>query len=246
MLTYLYSSAIKAALGKLGLRTYHLHEVSHNPPDGEIWIQACLARKGKRPPLTREEWDMILGDFNASIDVPGAAFMPELVAAYPEAKVLIHQREFESWYKSVTGAKQTQLDDKLLVPLMYLDTTVLRPYRRMISFVTAQLFGPALYEKENLRRVHKDVHNEVRRIVPKDRLLEFKLAQGWKPLCQFLGREIPKEPFPHLNDAADFKEKCYWMRVTGYRRLWKQWSSTFYLTSLAVFALSIAKLNGFL
>mmetsp|Transcript_34667 Transcript_34667/g.80170 ORF Transcript_34667/g.80170 Transcript_34667/m.80170 type:complete len:133 (-) Transcript_34667:331-729(-) len=43
----------------------------------------------------------------------------------------------------------------------------------------------------------------VRKTVPKERLLEFDVRQGWTPLCKFLGKdEPPKEkPFPHINDG---------------------------------------------
>jgi hypothetical protein len=45
-------------------------------------------------------------------------------------------------------------------------------------------------------------HNEhIREIVPKERLLEFKAADGWEPLCQFLGREAPEGGYPHRNDS---------------------------------------------
>ncbi len=42
--------------------------------------------------------------------------------------------------------------------------------------------------------------------MPADRLLEFEVSQGWKPLCDFLGRPVPDEPFPRLNDAQAFHE----------------------------------------
>lgn len=25
------------------------------------------------------------------------------------------------------------------------------------------------------------------------------MEDGWEPLCEFLGKEVPDEPFPHLN-----------------------------------------------
>jgi len=39
-------------------------------------------------------------------------------------------------------------------------------------------------------------------VVRKDRLLDFKLGDGWEPLCEFLGKTVPAEPYPHVNDAA--------------------------------------------
>ena len=41
----------------------------------------------------------------------------------------------------------------------------------------------------------------VRRVTPPERLLEYKLGDGWKPLCEFLGVEIPDVPFPNINDS---------------------------------------------
>ena len=42
---------------------------------------------------------------------------------------------------------------------------------------------------------------------PKDRLLDFKLKDGWGPLCAFLGKDIPDAPFPRVNETGAFKEK---------------------------------------
>jgi Sulfotransferase domain len=32
-------------------------------------------------------------------------------------------------------------------------------------------------------------------------VLEFQVQEGWEPLCKFLGKDIPKEPFPHINEG---------------------------------------------
>src|SRR5215210_1559530 len=41
---------------------------------------------------------------------------------------------------------------------------------------------------------------EVKERVPARRLLVCEVKQGWEPLCEFLGVEAPREPFPHLNE----------------------------------------------
>lgn len=47
------------------------------------------------------------------------------------------------------------------------------------------------------------VHNEhIRAIVPPKNLLEFTAADGWGPLCEFLGTDLPDEPYPHLNESS--------------------------------------------
>lgn len=37
----------------------------------------------------------------------------------------------------------------------------------------------------------------------KDRLLEFKAADGWELLCEFSGREVPKQAYLHRNDSHE-------------------------------------------
>jgi hypothetical protein len=46
--------------------------------------------------------------------------------------------------------------------------------------------------------------------------LEFESKQGWKPLCEFLGKEIPDEEYPHSSNAtstASFHGVLYWIRL---------------------------------
>jgi hypothetical protein len=37
-------------------------------------------------------------------------------------------------------------------------------------------------------------------------LLVFDVAEGWEPLCRFLGVDLPAEPFPRLNNTEQFWE----------------------------------------
>ena len=41
----------------------------------------------------------------------------------------------------------------------------------------------------------------MRSLVPKEKLLEMEIGQGWGPLCEFLGCPVPDEPFPRVNDS---------------------------------------------
>ena len=41
--------------------------------------------------------------------------------------------------------------------------------------------------------------------MPKHRLLEYEVKEGWEPLCRFLGKEVPVgEAFPNVNDSKYF------------------------------------------
>ena len=39
--------------------------------------------------------------------------------------------------------------------------------------------------------------NKIRTAVAAERILEFKVQDGWTPLCKFLNKDIPTEDFPH-------------------------------------------------
>ncbi len=72
----------------------------------------------------------------------------------------------------------------------------------------------------------KDKYREhyaiVRRVTPKERLLEYKLSDGWGPLCAFLGKPIPEIPFPHVNEREYLDEKVRFTLIRGMKRLlWK-------------------------
>ncbi|WP_263493748.1 MULTISPECIES: sulfotransferase [unclassified Mesorhizobium] len=47
---------------------------------------------------------------------------------------------------------------------------------------------------------------EVKAAVPPERLLVFKVSEGWAPLCHFLDVAQPNEPFPNLNDRETIKK----------------------------------------
>lgn len=47
----------------------------------------------------------------------------------------------------------------------------------------------------------------IRGLVPKERLLEWTVEDGWEPLCEFLDKPVPEEPFPHANTAAGWHGK---------------------------------------
>ena len=52
------------------------------------------------------------------------------------------------------------------------------------------------FRNAGLEKERMEAEAEVRRAIAPERLLAFDVAEGWAPLCRFLGAEIPKTPFP--------------------------------------------------
>ena len=65
------------------------------------WKDPAAAKDANGLKLTREDFDVVLGSCVGVSDLPGAAFARELIAAYPEAKVILNSRgDMEGWRKS--------------------------------------------------------------------------------------------------------------------------------------------------
>ena len=57
---------------------------------------------------------------------------------------------------------------------------------------------------------------EVKRTVPKEKLLIFSVKEGWGPLCKFLDAPIPDVPFPNTNDSAQMKKYVKLNQIKAY------------------------------
>jgi len=63
----------------------------------------------------------------------------------------------------------------------------------------------------------------LKRVVPEGKLLFFDVKDGWEPLCETLGKEVPDVPFPRVNDSKTTEELAQKMEVKGLQR----WAVTF-------------------
>ena len=66
--------------------------------------------------------------------------------------------------------------------------------------------------REGFRRHYEHVHA----VVPAEKMLVFKPEDGWKPLCDFFGKPVPDEPYPHVNEGefvANLYYILFWSRL---------------------------------
>jgi len=87
------TNSLKLALEQLlGGRCHHMHEVMARPELVGLWMAAADGRP---------DWDAIFAGDVATVDWPATAFWRELVAANPDAKVLLSMRATpEAWWRS--------------------------------------------------------------------------------------------------------------------------------------------------
>nr|XP_039254238.1 uncharacterized protein LOC120331228 [Styela clava] len=56
-----------------------------------------------------------------------------------------------------------------------------------------------ILDQDQYAKYYEDHNNDVLENAPRDQLLIFNVKEGWDPVCQFLGHELPDVPFPHEN-----------------------------------------------
>ena len=181
------TESLKMALEILGYGPCHHMKVVLSDPDQEALWRRVVA--GETIP-----WETLYDGHNSAVDFPTAFYWRELTAHYPEPPLIMTVRSSESWYASMT---------KSVFPTLKKLTDPGSVGSAMISQGTFDGRGDdpdhavAVYEKHN---------NDVQSAFSSDRLLVYELGSGWTPLCEFLGKSIPDEDYPHSNTAEEFDE----------------------------------------
>jgi len=161
----------------------------------------------------RAEWHKLFDGFAATVDYPGAFFHQELLAAFPDAKVVLSVRDGRAWARSMRSTIWAVLHDDgslahhLAVAQGFIDPAM-RAYTEFMGDMIgrAGLFGPTpqRYDEDALVAGMERHNAAVRAHVPTGQLLEWSPADGWEPLCEFLEAPVPDVPLPRVNDSASF------------------------------------------
>lgn len=188
--------SLKAALETLGFDPcHHMAEVFKHPAQAKLWHRAVLGkRRGESI-----DWEGLLGGYQAAVDWPGCHFWEEMMRAFPEAKVLLSVRDPDRWYES---AHRTIFQVRRSGFWLLYAIPVVRWIPKMLDAIWEDTFGRDFGDRAHAKRVFERHVQDVREKVPAERLLVYEVGQGWEPLCEYLGVEVPEEPFPHLNDSA--------------------------------------------
>ncbi|KAJ7323597.1 P-loop containing nucleoside triphosphate hydrolase protein [Mycena albidolilacea] len=204
------TTSLRIALEKLGYKeTNHGSAVFKNMREIEMWTEAVNAKFfGIGKPYGRAEWDQLLGHCMAVTDLPHLLFAEELVAAYPEAKVVLTLRDPDSWGTSFANTMLYRMrapGGSLLAWLLPQTAGKLYQYGHVVWLAMFKT-KPADLTIEKAKARYVAYYEEVRRMVPRERLLEYRVGEGWEPLCKFLGKPIPEESFPRTNDTQVFND----------------------------------------
>lgn len=190
------TKSTKDALEQLGFAPcHHMYEVVAHPEQVAHW-QAVAAGE----PV---DWSEVFAGYAAQVDWPGAHVWRELSVAFPDARVVHTVRPEETWYKSFSRTIGKLFSTYRQMPLPphirdMMDATM--------DMVGRKTFGGDMGDRETALAAYRLRTEQVRAAIAPERLLVFDVAEGWEPLCRFLGVRVPDTDFPHRNLRADFWE----------------------------------------
>jgi len=143
------------------------------------------------------EWDTLLDGYRSTVDWPSAYFWLELMSEYPHSKVILTVRDADDWYRSMSNT----ILERLAAERDDLDATDSMANDLILNYV----FPDGIEDKDHVLDVFQKNTQNVCQTVPAGRLLVFDVAEGWAPLCEFLGVDVPVEPFPNRNNTQQFR-----------------------------------------
>lgn len=181
--------SLKLALEQLGLGPcHHMVEVFMHPESVPLWVEAGHGRGN---------WERIFDGYSSVVDHPGCRFWRELMALYPEAKVIHTVRDANKWFDSTQAT--------IFAPGSGTDNPP-EPMKDFFAMVMEEYQGRQ-HEREYMVEHFQRHTDDVLATVPPERLLVFEASQGWEPLCAFLGVPVPDTPYPRENSTADFQSR---------------------------------------
>ncbi len=187
--------SLRTALEQLGLGPcYHMSEVFERPEDIEVWNRVAAG-----DPV---DWEALFVGYRSAVDWPVCAYYRQLAEHYPQAKVILTVRDPERWYRS---AIETIFPVMTGSPIGN-DAVGHAQAAMARKIILEQTFGERVNDREHVLAVYERHIEEVKRTIPPERLLVYQVAEGWEPLCRFLDRPVPAEPFPQVNTTEEFQQ----------------------------------------
>ena len=217
------TKTLMVALNQLGINCYHMVEVRHNPNHMGLWVKImeAEARGEDFSPL----WDELFGKkYRAAVDFPTTFYYKELMALYPNAKVILTRREAGKWYESVQATIYGAFK-RPGVELGFFWLGLFHPMGwKFHTLMHQRVWGPhgvmrgLMEDREKAIARFDEWNKDVIATVPKERLLVIDIDAGynWDVLCPFVNVPPPTTPFPRVNEKQEMEARFRVFEVIGY------------------------------
>jgi len=188
--------SLKIALEQLGFgKCYHMEELLRHP-EGLTYFEK--AERGETV-----DWNKLFKGYSSAVDYPVARYYKEIIAAFPQAKIIHTIRDAESWYNSametIFWASKPSAGRILRMLIRLPFSSAIRERLPVLKYdgrLVDNIYGKNLNDKQEIIRRYNEINNETLNFIPKDRSLVYDIKTGWEPLCKFLNVPVPTVPFP--------------------------------------------------
>jgi Sulfotransferase domain len=213
----------KLALEMLGLGPcHHMVDVLKDLDQVPRWSAAVDGQA---------DWEATFAGYQSAVDWPAGFFYKELIDVYPEAKVILSVRDDDTWERSVRATVWAVRNGRTLVTHLSEARARIDPqWQSYLALIDRLLwtdtgtFAGDHASPAGLRTAFEAHNREVQRTVPSERLLVWRVSEGWDPLCRFLGVEAPEAEFPRANDSQMFTQMLISSSLARLQSWWSEQS----------------------
>ena len=198
--------SLKAALEELGADPcFHMIDLimgENKERDLAYWVKIA-----DREPV---DWHEVFEPWEATVDWPACSRWEELVEAFPDVPVLLNYRDFDGFYESckntILAVKEAAMAGHIPEDEANRDLPAPELWETIEKIIWQGDFQGRFHDKDWMRQMYADRIETIKASVPSDRLILWELGvDGWEPLAEALGVEVPNTPFPHLHDTNEFR-----------------------------------------
>lgn len=146
--------------------------------------------------------------------------------AFPNAKIILTVRDPKSWYRSVKDTIFKGNAESLSFPINIMGkmtgfSQLFELVRNCGRNVYNRFSGLGMYEaieqgEEISVQYFNDWIEDVKKSVPKEKLLIYNVKEGWDPLCKFLNVPVPERDFPNSNDTEKMRQRFRERKIRAY------------------------------
>lgn len=189
------TNSLRLALEQLGFGPcHHMFEVRDNPELLPDWLAAADGNQ--------MDWHQVFRGYRSQVDWPGAIYWRELAEAFPDAKVILSVREPNGWFDSVQTTINPFIEARGKHGSVHMNAIAEMCHKA----ISGAIFDGRLSDRAHAVSVFEQHIVDVQSVIPAERLLTFDVREGWVPLCDFLGVDVPDVPFHKTNSSKEFVE----------------------------------------
>ena len=183
------TASLKVALEALNMGScYHMSEVFKNPECIKDWVNAAEGNA---------DWDKVFSGYTGTVDNPGCNFWKELADYYPKAKVILTVRDANKWFDST---------NETIHSVEFASFIKNSPFGEMIQKTIWDPMENRMQDREYMVDFFTKRTADIVNSIAADRLLVYRISEGWEPLCKFLDTPVPDVEFPRINSRNETKE----------------------------------------